>query len=130
MGTSNWKPGGIAQDYGKINFDFVLMTHIQDCNRQLSKLPHESIIANMNEPVGTTYADIIQSYCNMVHQLEQLLCPYWDEPYQKTIRETTSESENTFEKANLRFGYLMELCGRKQFLFTKIRERVPADNHD
>lgn len=121
---ADWK--GQAQDYGKINFDFVLMTHIQDINKQLAKLPHESIIPNMNEPVGTTEEDIINSYCNMVHQLAQLLKPYWDDTYKLTM----VESERTFEGANMRFGFLMELCGRKQFLFTKIREKVSADNHD
>jgi hypothetical protein len=119
---ADWK--GQAQDYGKINFDFVLMTHIQDINKQLSKLPHESILPNQNEPVGTTYEDIIKSYCNMVHQLAQLLKPYWDDTYKLT----TSENETTFAGANMRFGLLMELCGRKNFLFTKIRENVAADN--
>ena len=122
--ASDWK--GQAQDYGKVNFDFVLMTHIQDINKQLSKLPHESIIPNMNEPVGTTYKDIISSYCDMVHQLAQLLKPYWDDAYKLT----QVENERTFEGANMRFGFLMELCGRKQFLFTKIREKVAADNRD
>lgn len=124
MAYQDWK--GQAQDYGKVNFDFILMTHIQDINKQLSKLPHESILPNMNEPVGTTYDDIIKSYCNMVHQLAQLLKPYWDDTYKLTM----VEDEYTFIGANLRFGFLMELCGRKQFLFTKIRENVAADNSD
>jgi len=124
---AEWKSQ--AQDYGKINFDFVLMTHIQDINKQLSKLPHESIIEGMNTPVGTTYDDIVKSYCNMVHQLGQLLKPYWDDQYKLTTVPTV-QNENTFEGANIRFGFLMELCGRKQFLFTKIKEMVAADNSD
>jgi len=120
--AQDWK--GQAQDYGKVNFDFVLMTHIQDINKQLSKLPHESVLPNQSEPTGTTHADIINSYCEMVHQLAQLLKPYWDDAYKLT----TVENEMTFAGANLRFGLLMELCGRKNFLFTKIRENVAADN--
>jgi hypothetical protein len=117
-----WKSA--AQDYGKINFDFVLMTHIQDTNKQLSKLPHEMLVQNMNDPVGTKYEDIVKSYCNMVHQLEQLLKPYWDPTYLDTM----ALNEDGFKPMNTRFGFLMELCGRKQFLFTKIRENVDAGN--
>ena len=123
MNTS-WK--GQAQDYGKVNFDFVLMTHIQDINKQLAKLPHESVLPNMNDLVGTTYADIERSYCAMVLQMEQLLKPYWDDIY----RQTMAEDEKGFKTLNARFGYLMELCGRQQFLFTKIRVKVSAEDHE
>lgn len=124
LASAAWK--GQSQDYGKVNFDFVLMTHIQDINKQLSKLPHESVMPNMNEVVGTTYNDIEKSYCNMVFQLEQLLRPYWDDVY----RATMAENESGFKKMNTRFGYLMELCGRQQFLFTKIRVKVSAEDHE
>jgi hypothetical protein len=120
--AQDWK--GQAQDYGKVNFDFVLMTHIQDINKQLSKLPHESILPNQNEPTGTTHQDIINSYCEMVHQLAQLLKPYWDDKYILT----TVENEMTFAGANLRFGLLMELCGRKNFLFTKIKVKASGED--
>ena len=109
--ATDWK--GQAQDYGKVNFDFVLMTFIGDINKQLSKLPHESIVPNMNEPVGTTHDDIINSYCDMVHHLAQLLKPYWDDKYNLT----TVENETTFVGANMRFGFLMELCERKKLPF-------------
>jgi len=114
---------GQAQDYGKVNFDFVLMTHIQDINKQLSKLPHESVIPNMNEPVGTTHNDIITSYCDMVEHLEALLKPYHDDKYKAVA--LTGER---FAKAKAMFGNLMELCERKNFLFTKIRVKVSGED--
>ena len=119
---ADWK--GKSQDYGKVDFDFVLMTHIQDTNKQLARLPHESIIPNGNEPIGTKYSDIINSYCDMVHQMAQLLKPYWDDAYKLT----QVENERMFEGANMRFGFLMELCGRKGFLFTRIKTKVSGED--
>lgn len=116
-----WK--GDVREFGKIPFDFVLMTYIQDINKQLAKLPHESIMQNLNEPVGTTYNDIVQSYCNMVAQLSQLLKPYWDEEYILLDRSCAS-----FAEANTTFGCLMQLCDRRGFLFSKIRSRVSAES--
>lgn len=122
--AENWK--GTSQDYGKVNFDFVLMTHIQDISKQLSRLPHESIIANMNEPVGTTHADIINSYCDMVQHLEELLKPYWDEEYKKE----KFEEKIKFVDAKRMFGCLMQLCSRNNFLFTKIRVKVSGEDSE
>ena len=112
-----------AKEFGKINFDYLLMTHIQNINQQLAKLPHESVMANMNEPVGTTYKDILLSYYNMVQHLAALLKPYWDEEYIKTKKEDTV----TFIAAKDRFGCLMELCDRKGFLFTKMKAKASGE---
>jgi hypothetical protein len=120
---ADWK--GKSQDYGKVDFDFVLMTHIQDTNKQLARLPHESIIPNGNEPIGTKYSDIEKSYCDMVQQFSQLLKPYWDDIYREIKIE---QNERTFNGSNLRFGFLMELCGRKSFLFTRIKTKVSGED--
>lgn len=116
-----------AKEYARVNFDFLLMTHVQDINKQLSKLPHESLIADYNEPVGTTYRDIIISYCNMVEHLGQLLKPYWDEEYKKYSKPLQA---NEFSKASDKFGYLMELMERKGFLFTKMKIRTSAEDEE
>lgn len=116
---------GQTQDYGKINFDFVLMTFIGDINKQLSKLPHESIIPNMNDPVGTTHEDIINSYCDMVEHLEVLLEAYHDDTY---ILGATLKEADRFKKAKQMFGNMMKLCERKNFLFTKIRVKVSGED--
>ena len=121
---AEWK--GQMQEYGKINFDFVLMTFITDINKQLAKLPHESIAPNMNESLGTTREDIIKSYCDMVQHLEVLLKPYWDETY----KAEKYEDEDAFINAKMMFGCLMELCERKNFLFTKIKTRVSGEDSD
>lgn len=120
MAYTDWK--GQAQDYGKVNFDFVLMTHIQDIGKQLQKLPHESILPNQSEPVGTTYDDIIKSYCHMVDHLESLLESYYDEAYSK------GEICKTFQQAKDKFGKLMCLCSRKNFLFTRIRVKASGED--
>ena len=117
---------GQAQDYGKVNFDFVLMTHIQDINKQLSKLPHESNVPNMNEPVGTTHRDIITSYCDMVEHLEVLLKAYHDDIYRRLV----IDKSDRFERAKEMFGNLMLLCERRNFLFTKIRVKASGEDHD
>lgn len=121
MGRSEIKTE--LREFGKIDFDFLLMTHIENINKQLAKLPHESIMANYNEPVGTTYNDIIQSYTNMVNHLEQLLKPYWDEQY-------NVEEAKDFSTSKIKFGALMQLCDRKGFLFTKIRTKARADAYE
>lgn len=115
-----------SMEFGKINFDYLLMTHIQNINQQLAKLPHESVMANMNEPVGTTYKDILLSYYNMVQHLSALLKPYWDEEYKKV----KSDDAVTFIAAKDRFGHLMELCDRKGFLFTKMKVKTSGEADD
>lgn len=115
-----------VKEFGKINFDYLLMTHIQNINQQLAKLPHESIMENMREPVGTTYKDILLSYYNMVHHLEALLKPYWDEEYKRT----TKDDAITFVVAKERFGCLMELCDRKGFLFVKTLAKASGEADD
>ena len=119
---NDWK--GLAQDYGNVNFDFVLMTHIQDTSKQLSKLPHESIVPNMNEPVGTKYEDIIQSYCNMVEQFQELLGGYHDDEYTKLKLADVVD----FKTAKVKFGHLMRLCKRCNFLFTKTRVKASGED--
>jgi len=115
-----------TKEYGKVNFDFLLMTHIQDINKQLAKLPHESVMPDYNEPVGTTYKDIITSYCNMVEHLGYLLKPYWDDEFKGA---KISEAK-TFQTASVKFGHLMELCDRRGFLFTKMKVRASGENED
>lgn len=121
-GNDKWK--GQAQDYGKVNFDFVLMTQIQDIGKQLARLPHESIMQGFNEPVGTTHADIIVSYCDMVEHLEFLLEAYQDEAYKKE----SFNDKDRFEKSKKRFGGLIRLCHRCNFLFTKIRVKASGED--
>ena len=120
----NWK--GVSIDAARIDYDFLLMTHIQKISEQTSKLPHEIVSDNYSNSVGTTYADIVQSYCNMVEQLAQMLKPYWDTPY-KNNRATDL---NNFKTANEQFGHLIELCDRKQFLLRKTRVRASAEDSD
>lgn len=120
----NWQ--GESREFAKINFDFLLMTHIQDINKQLSKLPHESVLPNYSEPVGTTYIDIITSYCNMVEHLEALLKPYHDDIY----RGIEFDDKIELNTAKNKFGRLMELCDRKGFLFVKIRTKVSGEDSE
>lgn len=120
--AQEWK--GTMQEYGKLNFDFVLMTFVTDINKQLAKLPHESVMANINEAVGTTHDDVITSYCDMVEQLERLLECYWDETYTGE----TFEGETRWEKSKKRFGSLMRLCNRRNFLFTKTKTKVSGED--
>lgn len=115
----------IEQDFGKINFDMVLMIHIQDTCKQLSKLPHEGIMPAINNPVGTTQQDIRNSYCDMVAQLGALLSPYWDDEFINAKKDT-----DTFKNAIEYFSLCMKLCGRKSFLFTKIRTKVSAEDSE
>jgi len=42
---------------------------------QILKLPHEAFDGKMSEPVGVTYADIVQSFCNGVDVLYVILNP-------------------------------------------------------
>ena len=112
-----------AKEFGKINFDYLLMTHIQNINQQLAKLPHESVILNMNQTVGTTYKDILISYCNMVQHLDALLKPYHDDIYKKEKMVVSLEFKDNKEL----FGRLMELCDRKGFLFTKMKTKTSGE---
>lgn len=112
------------KEFGKLNFDYLLMTHILNINQQLSKLPHEMMDPNLSRPIGQTYEDIITSYSNMVTHLEELLKPYRDDIY----KGLTFSSEDKFTLAHTKFGELMELCNRKGFLFTKIATRVSAED--
>ena len=115
-----------TREFGKINFDFLLMTHIQNINQQLAKLPHELVMPDLSRPVGTTYKDILLSYYNMVEHLEALLKPYHDEDYKKL-----SFSDNIdFPTAKKKFGSLMELCDRKGFLFTKMKVKTSGEADD
>lgn len=114
---------GDTKEFGKINFDYLLMMHIQNINQQLAKLPHESVMPSMNQPVGTTYMDILRSYCNMVRHLEELLKPYHDDIFKKI---KTSETDD-FNTAKELFGRLMELCDRKGFLFTKMKTKTSGE---
>ena len=114
---------GDTKEFGKINFDYLLMMHIQNINQQLAKLPHESVMPSMNQPVGTTYKDIIISYCNMVQHLDALLKPYHDDQYQKVKHEDVID----FYKSKDHFGRLMELCDRKGFLFTKMKTKTSGE---
>ena len=118
---ADWKVE--AKEFGKINFDYLLMTHIQNINQQLAKLPHESVMVGMNEPVGTTYRDIITSYCNMVQHLAELLKPYQDEDYKKL----KLKQDITFAAAREMFGCLIELCDRKGFLFVKTLAKASGE---
>lgn len=118
---ADWKAE--AKEFGKINFDYLLMTHIQNINQQLAKLPHESQMENRREPIGTTYKDIITSYCNMVQHLEELLKPYHDKEY-SDLKLTTDIS---FASAKKMFGCLMELCDRKGFLFVKTLAKASGE---
>lgn len=118
---ADWKAE--AKEFGKINFDYLLMTHIQNINQQLAKLPHEALIANMNEPVGTTYKDIITSYCNMVQHLGELLKPYHDKEY----TDLKLKEDISFSSAKNMFGCLMELCDRKGFLFVKTLAKASGE---
>ena len=112
------------KEFGKLNFDYLLMTHILNINQQLSKLPHEMMDPNLSRPIGQTYEDIITSYYNLVVHLEELLKPYHDETY----KGLTFADPDKFTLAHTKFGMLMELCNRKGFLFTKIATRVSAEN--
>ena len=119
---ADWK--GETKEFGKINFDFLLMTHIMNINQQLAKLPHESVMPSMNVSVGTTYKDIVISYCNMVQHLDALLKPYHDDIHKKIKR---TDDVNFYSSKEL-FGNLMELCDRKGFLFTKMKTKVSGED--
>lgn len=112
------------KEFGKLNFDYLLMTHVLNINQQLSKLPHEMIDPNLSRPIGQTYEDIITSYSNMVQHLDALLKPYHDDIYKVLV----IIEEDKFTRSYKQFGCLMELCNRKGFLFTKIATRVSAED--
>ena len=118
---ADWKAE--AKEFGKINFDYLLMMHIQNINQQLAKLPHESQMENMRNPVGTTYKDIITSYCNMVQHLGELLKPYHDKEY----KDLKLKEDISFLSAKTMFGCLMELCDRKGFLFVKTLAKASGE---
>jgi hypothetical protein len=113
----------MTKEFGRINFDFLLMTHIMNINQQLAKLPHEMIDLNLSKPIGQTHDDIIVSYSDMVEHLAQLLKPYWDEKYIAVNSDATD-----FKSARAKFGYLMQLCDRKGFLYTKMKVRTSGED--
>jgi hypothetical protein len=109
-----------TQDYAKISFDIILMEHIQDCGKQLQKLPHEVNDPSLDRPIGQTYFDVVTSYSNLVDHLEALLKPYHDQDYQPQPSPDGSDPREIFIAAKVKFEQLMCLCQRKNFLLQKV----------
>jgi hypothetical protein len=117
------------QDYAKISFEVILMTHIQDCGKQLQKLPHEMVDPNLDRPVGQTYLDVVTSYSNMIDHLEGMLKPYHDPKYIESLKDApdNNNAREIFLHAKERFGHLIDLCERKGFLLQKIIALADAE---
>jgi hypothetical protein len=107
-----------AESYGKLDFQMILMLHIDRCNKQLSRLPHEVLAPNMNVPSGCTHDDIITSYSELVSQFEECLRPYHDLQYSKDRAEIKKDLPSFFFAKRL-FGICMRLCDRRGYLLDK-----------
>jgi hypothetical protein len=59
----------------------------------------------------------------MVEHLEELLSPYHDDKYTSKLDEG-----DKFKRAKIRFGNLIKLCSRCNFLFTKIRVKASGED--
>jgi len=115
-----------TRDFAEIRFDFILMSHIQACGDQLKRLPHEIIDASLTRPTGTTRQEIIESYCDMVEHLAELLAPYADEQFKpETNRPEDAPEIFIFAKRN--FGRCIQLCNRKGLLLEKFKAITSAE---
>jgi hypothetical protein len=121
-----------VSEYGRMNFDFILLDLIQCIGKQLQKLPNEQTDLNLREAVGVKRKDIILSYCDSVEHMEQLLKPYRTHEYiisvAKLVRpKKNDETTEIFEYAKIKFGCLIDLCNQKQFLFGKAAQKISVE---
>jgi len=126
-------------EYGKLDYSFLVLDYTQALGKQLLKLPHEIVEKDVNTPLGCTYADIIQSYCDGVRHLEGLLCPYLTKEYLDEItalgEEKTKGREHEFRFRDFqynqkKFAALMRLCDAKGFLLGKVAGKTPLEGEE
>ena len=121
--NNNFETGS---SWGKIDYQLILLTHIDRINKQLTRLPHEISVPNMNTMSGCTHDDIAKSYIDLVEQMEQLLKPYHDEEFGKAkLKDTVADSQ--FKSSKLLFGILMDLCDRNNYLLKQAIMKVSIE---
>jgi hypothetical protein len=113
-------------EYAKLQFDFILMTHIDALNKQILRLPHEYYEEKVNSMLGCKYSDIITSYADGVEHLEGLMGPYLSDEYKKemTTKRPTTNSRDLFDYAKKKFTNIIILCDKKGLLLQKIATKV------
>lgn len=81
----------------KFSYTSILYEVVKGITLQSLKLPHELVVANMNEPVGTTEEDIILSIARGVDMLQSILDPYCDEQFFEEYTPVCEEFQNLTE---------------------------------
>ena len=113
-------------EYGKLDYQTVLMMYAQSVSMQLLKLPHEVMDTNLSAPVGQTYVQIIQSYCDSVVQFEMLLKPYHTEEYHSEV--SALDKTDNFKFSQAKFGALITLCDQKGLLLQTIATNTDIED--
>ena len=116
----------------KFPYTAILFELVKGLTLQSLKLPHESIIANMNEPVGTTEQDIVFSVVRGVRMLHSILNPYFDDvfktDYAEILGKTPKDGSETvwivYGSSMEHLAALMRLMHRKRMLLTEDEESI------
>jgi len=114
---------------GTLDYRLIIMRQLDRCGLTLARLPHETVMQNFNEPVGTTYKDIQNSFFDGVRLVEALIEPYRDGTYNETYNRLVAEYKNSEKKdiANLffdRYAAVISLCARLGLLLEQTGEEV------
>lgn len=116
----------------KFSYPLILYELVKATTLQALKLPHETVIMNINEPLGTTEEDIIYSIDRGVKMLHATLDPYFD----ATFREEYTLIANKWKeikRSDIREFYansmehlacLMRLMDRKRMLLTEDEQDI------
>jgi len=125
-----------TSEYGKLDYNLLVLDYAQAIGKQLLHLPREVVNAALNENSGCTHADIIQSYCEAVEHFEGLLSPYHTREYNEEIDALNTEAQaedsecTEFDYSKEKFAALMRLCDQKGFLLGKVAGKTQLGDDD
>jgi len=108
---------------GDLNYRVIIMRQIDRCGITLSKLPHEFMNENLNEPLGCTYQDIRNSFYDGVRLLESLVAPYADKDFLAKKKEIEDRYKTGKDQAALyfdRYSNVIILCARLGMLLEQM----------
>ena len=95
----------------KLDINFIVLVYIHELGQQLLKLPNEITDPNLANPVGCTYQNIVQSYCDGVDHLESMVMGLTDDP--STYKEDVAKLEgDDFTKAKRKIKCIISQCDR------------------
>lgn len=108
----------IFNDQKKANIKYIVISFLHELGSQLLKLPHEMVDKDIGV-TGTTYDDIVRSYCDGVDHLESLLLGLTDDNEQY-LDDVSKIKENGLALAKIKVKHLVAQADRMGIMDDKV----------